>query len=683
MKKGILLVMVIVFAMIMPNEVNAFSGGLLDGLNGRVSLGDVSYSTAATDDDLSTRVRLRYSNGYIEYTLPGIYNVTSIAWNYQGSEVGAGLRIIAYGPNNQQIAYYGTSGQTGTATVNWKNVKYIRAQNTNSAFSLYLREINAWGMDASRPAIPTGLTATSDIEKVHLDWNDNTEDFLAGYNVYQNGEKINNELIKVSEYTVEPLSPSDQYYSFQVTAVGNTGLESEKSATVKAFSMHKPIIPELSYVNLTHNSLRLNWTDAKGTYQVYKDGEKYGSKTTYRFMDVTGLQPDTEYTFTVEVTDRYNRVFVSEPLIVRTELADKPVKPLIKVSDVTHEGFKASWNTDAYTVKFKIFLDGIEVAETEDTSYEFSGLEPDKVYTLKIVSFGNTGKTEESIVTTRTKKQLGAEIIRAGYSGTPDQRKLTYVPNEYVNTVKVYVNGQLIGEYPASQTEIELDLSEITEKFVDVVLEPTGPNPVTYNMKMPVESFGNEGLDKSLSGFLDGFPVVKKSFLYIALFSTTLLLIIVVVFFWIRKKLKLIIRDKNQDKPFSDVKPNNFRQLRKLARKYSVDATPDERRVYQPRRKKGPSESRNVSSSFRNELSAFKIVESRKKVVPVGMFGFKTVKDVTYERNGVLYKRNYVKGKGYVYVPKDFRNKMLHVSNQVNAVKAALTGSNKNYQRRK
>ena len=74
------------------------------------------------------------------------------------------------------------------------------------------------------PAAPTGLTATAGNNTVSLDWNDNGEGDLAGYNVYRSTTsgsgyaKQNSSLLTNSDYNDSNVSNGTTYY-YVVTAV--------------------------------------------------------------------------------------------------------------------------------------------------------------------------------------------------------------------------------------------------------------------------------------------------------------------------------------------------------------------------------------------------------------------------------------------------------------------------------
>ncbi len=78
------------------------------------------------------------------------------------------------------------------------------------------------------PAAPTGLTATPGNETITLNWNDNSETDLDGYNVYRSTTqgsgygKLNVSLVSTSDYIDNTVTNGIPYY-YVVTAVDNNG----------------------------------------------------------------------------------------------------------------------------------------------------------------------------------------------------------------------------------------------------------------------------------------------------------------------------------------------------------------------------------------------------------------------------------------------------------------------------
>ncbi len=90
------------------------------------------------------------------------------------------------------------------------------------------------------PSAPTGLVATAGNETVSLDWNDNDEPDLAGYNVHRSMDsgsgytQLNESLVTVSEYDDDTVINGIPYF-YVVTAVdeasNESGVSNEDSAT--------------------------------------------------------------------------------------------------------------------------------------------------------------------------------------------------------------------------------------------------------------------------------------------------------------------------------------------------------------------------------------------------------------------------------------------------------------------
>ncbi len=94
------------------------------------------------------------------------------------------------------------------------------------------------GGDTTPPATPTGLTGSNSTRGVaSLDWSDNSESDLAGYNVYRatsrNGtySQINGGLVTSSDYVDSNVSRRVRYY-YKVTAVDTSGNESGQTGWV-------------------------------------------------------------------------------------------------------------------------------------------------------------------------------------------------------------------------------------------------------------------------------------------------------------------------------------------------------------------------------------------------------------------------------------------------------------------
>ncbi len=93
--------------------------------------------------------------------------------------------------------------------------------------------------DTTAPLAPTGLSATAWDATVSLDWNDNGESDLDGYNIYRSTtsgsgySRLNGSLLSSSNYTDNSVTNGTTYY-YVVTAVDKSSNESNYSSEVSA-----------------------------------------------------------------------------------------------------------------------------------------------------------------------------------------------------------------------------------------------------------------------------------------------------------------------------------------------------------------------------------------------------------------------------------------------------------------
>jgi glucose/arabinose dehydrogenase/PKD repeat protein len=133
------------------------------------------------------------------------------------------------------------------------------------------------------PAAPSGLTATPGDRTVTLDWADNTEADLAGYDVYRSTTagggyiKVNAQRLTTSSYANTGLTNGTTYY-YVVRAVDTGGQESANSGEVSA----TPVAPPQS----SYRSLVMG---TAGLRSYWRLGEAFGTTA----ADEKGANPGT------------------------------------------------------------------------------------------------------------------------------------------------------------------------------------------------------------------------------------------------------------------------------------------------------------------------------------------------------------------------------------------------------
>ncbi|WP_171634559.1 fibronectin type III domain-containing protein [Paenibacillus plantarum] len=180
--------------------------------------------------------------------------------------------------------------------------------------------------------------------------------------------------------------------------------------------------------NTSPTSVSLTWPRAHDNlaisgYRVYKDGEFVkqvpANVTSY---DITGLTPGHSYSFTVQALDAQgNTSVISQPIKTSTtsgvdsELPGWNKGSAIEVADLGQTGAQLSWpngvdndGADGY----RIYVNGQIWADVSGTSYALVGLDPNKLYTIRVESKDSDGNLSVGgpIVTFRT---LGVEDTTA------------------------------------------------------------------------------------------------------------------------------------------------------------------------------------------------------------------------------------------------------------------------------
>ncbi|MBN1788387.1 MAG: hypothetical protein JW806_08330 [Sedimentisphaerales bacterium] len=135
--------------------------------------------------------------------------------------------------------------------------------------------------DAIPPDAPTGLAAISSESIISLDWDDNSEPDLAGYNVYRSETsgtgyvQINSTLVTNSDYIDNIISNGVTYY-YVVSAVDTALNESDDSTEVSAIGIDTtpPAAPTGLAASASDSMVALDWDDNNESdiegYNVYR-----------------------------------------------------------------------------------------------------------------------------------------------------------------------------------------------------------------------------------------------------------------------------------------------------------------------------------------------------------------------------------------------------------------------------
>lgn len=141
--------------------------------------------------------------------------------------------------------------------------------------------------DITPPEPPLGLTGTPEDRMVLLEWDPNTEDDLAGYFVYRDGQQLNREPIQITSYTDTGLR-NGQAYTYTVRAVDHVGNISDPSNPVTVIpELPASAPPQNVRAQSMNQMVRLTWSAKTGAmgYMIYRDGVMIATVTDTSYLD--------------------------------------------------------------------------------------------------------------------------------------------------------------------------------------------------------------------------------------------------------------------------------------------------------------------------------------------------------------------------------------------------------------
>ena len=213
-----------------------------------------------------------------------------------------------------------SSAYNDTGVTNGTTYYYVvRAEDSGTNESSNSNEDSATPNDPP-PAAPTGLVATAGDGSVSLNWDDNTEPDLAGYNVYRSTtssgpySKINGTLVASSTYNDTGVTNGTTYY-YVVRAEDNGTNESSNSNEDNATPNDPPpAAPTGLVATAGDGTVSLNWDDNTepdlAGYNVYRSTTSSGpyskingplvTSSTYNDTSVTN---GTTYYYVVRAED--------------------------------------------------------------------------------------------------------------------------------------------------------------------------------------------------------------------------------------------------------------------------------------------------------------------------------------------------------------------------------------------
>jgi chitodextrinase len=459
----------------------------------------------------------------------------------------------------------GTSGGTLTFTINGMTIPVKATESYEASFLPfksvtinttvpYRATVSApYGatFDTIAPLNITGLVAnnitTSDLT---LTWNASTSSDTVGYDVYKGSTLLNT--VAETTFSVTGLTPSTSY-TFTVKAKDNSGnISSGTNITVStlADTIAPNDVTNLVASNVLATSVSLSWTASTSTdvagYQIY-NGSNYLTTVTGTTYNVTGLSPNTNYTFTVKAKDGYNNIATGATASVLTAYVDTTAP-----NDVT--GLSAGTATVnsipvGWTLSSSSDVANYEVAYSSDsgstwtvasalvnnssTSYTLTGLTSGTTYTIRVVAIDTSGnRSTGASITKATASNVTYTVSATPSSGTynttqnvvlsvnPTGAIIYYTTNGSTPTTSstvysspIAVSANMTIKFLAQDASGNATSVQTAIYTIDTVAPTVTISPVsgTYNSTQTVQITSNEG---TIYYTLDGTTPTTSSTVY-------------------------------------------------------------------------------------------------------------------------------------------------------------------------
>ncbi len=255
--------------------------------------------------------------------------------------------------------------------------------------------------DTTPPTVPAGLVASAiTINSLALSWNASTDNVgVTAYEVFRGAVSLGLVTAPVTSLPLTGLAPNTGY-SLRVRARDAAGKWSAQSTALVVRTLPDttdPAIPATPVTSaITVTGLTLSWpatTDdvAVTGYEVFRNSVSLGTTpATTLARVVTGLAPDTAYSFTVRARDAAaNWSDLSAPLVDTTPPdTTAPAMPAgLFATAISVSSFTLKWTAstdDVRVTAYEVSRDGTFVGTSTSPTRNIAGLVPATSYTFTV-----------------------------------------------------------------------------------------------------------------------------------------------------------------------------------------------------------------------------------------------------------------------------------------------------------
>lgn len=292
--------------------------------------------------------------------------------------------------------------------------------------------------DTIGPSTISDLTASNTTEvSTLLSWTAASDNVgVTNYDIFIGSESIGSSGVTPS-FSVNGLTPNTNYV-FHIVASDSAGNTSLPSNTVSVLTLPDNEAPtaitDLVASNTTASGTLLSWSSASDNisvtnYQIFLDGSLIGNSQSQTSFQVTGLNPNTPYTFVVIAQDSAgNSSLSSNTVNVLTDAlpAVDTEAPLavtdLSATNTSFDGTILTWSPSSDNVgvtNYQIFQDNTNIGNSGTlTSFTVAGLTPETSYVFSVRAQDSVGNTSNA-----------SNLVTITTSAIPDTTPPTPVSN--------------------------------------------------------------------------------------------------------------------------------------------------------------------------------------------------------------------------------------------------------------
>ena len=279
----------------------------------------------------------------------------------------------------------------------------------------YLVARTALPLDEEAPTVATTELIVAKRTKTTLTvrWesaSDNeTESSQIRYEVYLDGALKKDE-VDINSYTFRGLTPNKQY-TVSVKAYDEAGnVLVYPDFLTKTLDDRAPVVgnPNLTVTSCNTDSISIQWDPASDNdteagqirYEVYLNGMRDRDEKGITSHTFSKLVPNTVYTFSVKAFDEAGNALTYVETSGKTldDKAPTVVSPNLTVTSRKTDSISIQWkaasdnDTAADQIRYEVYLNGkLQKKENGITSYTFTGLTPNTLYTFCVKAFDVSG----------------------------------------------------------------------------------------------------------------------------------------------------------------------------------------------------------------------------------------------------------------------------------------------------